>query len=309
MPLPLAGHVHAQGAGGSAGRPVLLPRESHDLRPVARLLCPTELLDLGAGAGGPARILAKALSRSGRTVPRFVLTDLHPRVGAWSAARDAHPEAIDFHATPVDATNVPDDLAAGRARTIINVFHHFPPELATAALRDAVWGAKGVFVAEGFARDPLQFANFLSCSAGVAATTGAEAAGSIELGRVSPSSARERLTPPPRTPASAARQCSRWDQGPALPVDGLESEEDEERAAKPTSQEHVEKRPTRREDWRSSGDSFGHHGRSPSRWFSRRRLPGTPTKKQGSGQSCAAKALIARRGRSTCSHLDGTRLR
>lgn len=121
----------------------------------------TELLDLGAGAGGPARILARALSRSGRTVPRFVLTDLHPRVEAWSAARAAHPEAIDFCATPVDATNVPDDLAAGRARTIINVFHHFPPELATAVLRDAVRGAKGVFVAEGFARHPLQFANFV----------------------------------------------------------------------------------------------------------------------------------------------------
>src|ERR1035437_6581449 len=54
-----------------------------------------ELLDLGAGAGGPARILAKALSRSGQPVPRFVLTDLHPRVEAWTAARDAHPEAID----------------------------------------------------------------------------------------------------------------------------------------------------------------------------------------------------------------------
>ncbi len=120
----------------------------------------SELLDLGAGAGGPARILAEALARSGRTVPRFVLTDLYPRVEAWSAARDAHPEAIDFHAAPVDATNVPDDLAAGRARTIINVFHHFPPELATAVLRDAVRGGRGVFVAEGFGRNPLQFANF-----------------------------------------------------------------------------------------------------------------------------------------------------
>jgi len=119
-----------------------------------------EILDLGAGAGGPARILAKALSRSGRPVPRFVLTDLHPRVEAWTAARAAQPEAIDFHPLPVDATHVPDALAAGRARTIINVFHHFSPELATAVLRDAVKGAKGVFIAEGFGRHPSQFANF-----------------------------------------------------------------------------------------------------------------------------------------------------
>src|ERR1035441_1980902 len=41
---------------------------------------------------------------------------------------------------------------------------------------------------------------------------------------------------------------------PALLVDGLEPQEDEERAAKPASQEHVEERPTRREDRRSSGD-------------------------------------------------------
>src|SRR5437016_1702050 len=43
----------------------------------------TELLDLGAGGGGPARILAREITRAGRTPPRFILTDLHPRVDVW----------------------------------------------------------------------------------------------------------------------------------------------------------------------------------------------------------------------------------
>src|SRR5262245_45599 len=86
-----------------------------------------EVLDLGAGAGGPARILASEIARSGRTPPRFVLTDLHPREDAWAALHAAHPEAIDFVAEPVDATRIPARIGAGKARMIINAFHHFPP--------------------------------------------------------------------------------------------------------------------------------------------------------------------------------------
>ena len=39
-----------------------------------------EVLDLCAGAGGPARILAEEIARAGRAPPRFILTDLYPRV-------------------------------------------------------------------------------------------------------------------------------------------------------------------------------------------------------------------------------------
>jgi hypothetical protein len=119
-----------------------------------------ELLDLGAGGGGPASILAREITRSGRTPPRFILTDLHPRPEVWALARDAQPGAIDFEPRSVDATCIPESIAAGRARTIINVLHHLPPPLAAAVLEDAVRSGRGVFVAEGFERNPLQFANF-----------------------------------------------------------------------------------------------------------------------------------------------------
>lgn len=126
-----------------------------------------EVLDVGAGSGKPASILAREIARAGGTPPRFLLTDLFPRVEAWQALRDEQPGAIDFVPEPVDATAIPETLGAGRVRTIINVFHHFPPELARAILADAVRGSQGVFIAEGFERNPLQFANF--AAAGLAA--------------------------------------------------------------------------------------------------------------------------------------------
>lgn len=119
----------------------------------------SEVLDLGSGGGGPARILVRAIASEGRVPPRFVLTDLHPRTEAWAKVKDEEP-AIDFEARPVDATQIPPSLAEGRARAIINVLHHFPPALASAVLEDAVRSSRGIFVAEGFVRNPLQFANF-----------------------------------------------------------------------------------------------------------------------------------------------------
>jgi hypothetical protein len=119
-----------------------------------------EVLDIGAGGGGPASIVAREITRAGRVPPRFILTDLHPRHAAWAKLRDAQPAAIDFESASVDATQIPARLADGRARTIINVLHHFPPALASAILEDAVRGSRGVFIAEGFERNPLMFANF-----------------------------------------------------------------------------------------------------------------------------------------------------
>lgn len=120
-----------------------------------------EVLDVGAGAGGPARILAREITRAGRTPPRFILTDLKPQIAAWEEARAELPLAIDFEPEPVDATRIPASIAHGRARVVINVLHHFPPALAQRILRDAVEGSSGIFVAEGFERNPLRFASFV----------------------------------------------------------------------------------------------------------------------------------------------------
>ncbi|MBI2522211.1 MAG: class I SAM-dependent methyltransferase [Bdellovibrio sp.] len=118
-----------------------------------------EVLDLGSGSGGPAKIFAHEIQRTGGTSPRFILTDLHPRVTVWESLRSELPGIVDFECSSVDATNIPLLLSTGRVRTIINAFHHLPPHLAQAILEDAVKGGKGIFISEPFDRNPLQFLN------------------------------------------------------------------------------------------------------------------------------------------------------
>jgi hypothetical protein len=121
----------------------------------------SEVLDVCAGAGGPAHILVNEIRRAGRTPPRFILTDLLPQVEAWQVARTAFPDEISFVSTPVDATAIRPEVAGGRARVIINSFHHFSPTLAQRILADAVEGSAGIFIAEPWDRNPLRFASFI----------------------------------------------------------------------------------------------------------------------------------------------------
>ena len=116
-----------------------------------------DVLDLCAGAGGPAAILRREIARSGAAPPRITMTDLFPRVDMWTPLAEP---GLDWVDAPVDATAIPAPLADGRARTVINAFHHFPPPLATAILADAVRASRGIFISEAFGRNPLQFRQF-----------------------------------------------------------------------------------------------------------------------------------------------------
>lgn len=121
----------------------------------------TEVLDVGAGAGGPAAVFVAELLAAGVRPPRFILTDLRPQVEAWRALRDRYPEYIDFVEEPVDATRLPPDLVRGRATAIINALHHLPPALARDVLVSSAERSRGVFVVEGFERTPAGFASFI----------------------------------------------------------------------------------------------------------------------------------------------------
>jgi hypothetical protein len=121
----------------------------------------TEVLDVGAGAGGPAGILIDELLAAGVTPPRFILTDVNPQVESWQRLKERHPRYIDYVSEPVDATRIPPELARGRVTAIINALHHFPPALAKRILVASLDDTKGVFVVEGFERTPLGFAAFV----------------------------------------------------------------------------------------------------------------------------------------------------
>lgn len=113
----------------------------------------SKVLDLCAGAGGPAAILSDAMAKRGHDV-HFLMSDLFPATAQWEALRSSR---LDFVPEPVDATNISPALGAGRVRVIINALHHFPPELARQAIRGACEGAPGVFIAESLVRNPLSF--------------------------------------------------------------------------------------------------------------------------------------------------------
>jgi len=116
------------------------------------------VLDLGAGAGAPGELLASALAARGTPVD-WILTDLFPRPGVWRriAARVPTISHVD---QPIDATAIPGELSRDRARTLLNVLHHFPRPLARAVIRDAIESRAPIFIAEGFERTPLGFLPF-----------------------------------------------------------------------------------------------------------------------------------------------------
>lgn len=117
----------------------------------------SKVLDLCAGAGGPALVLSEAMAQRGHDV-HFLMTDLLPQVAEWQAACAQAPSRLDSVSEPVDATNIPRALGEGRVRVIVNALHHFPPELARKVLRGACQNAPGVFIAESLVRNPLSFA-------------------------------------------------------------------------------------------------------------------------------------------------------
>lgn len=118
----------------------------------------TEVLELAAGAGEPAAVLVEAMQQQRRAAPSITLTDLLPHPGAWRALAARHPQHLAFVPEPVDATHIDPALGRGRARVIINAFHHFPPALAQQVLLGMAKDAPGVFISEGLVRNPLSFA-------------------------------------------------------------------------------------------------------------------------------------------------------
>jgi hypothetical protein len=120
-----------------------------------------KILDLCAGAGGPAEVLCREMLADGKTPPHILETDLFPRTEAWTAARASCPDYLDFVASPVDATQIPKELSADRARVIFNAFHHFPPQLGTDILRAAVDDNAPILLLEGFERDPRGMLPFM----------------------------------------------------------------------------------------------------------------------------------------------------
>lgn len=103
------------------------------------------VIDLCSGGGGPWLTLERELSKNGPA--HVILSDLYPNIEALAGVRTRSGGRLDFHATSIDAANVPKEFNG--VRTMFNAFHHFPPDAARAILADAVAKRRAIVIVEG----------------------------------------------------------------------------------------------------------------------------------------------------------------
>jgi hypothetical protein len=114
------------------------------------------VVDLCSGGGGPWLTLRHQV---GDLAGEIVLTDLYPNRPAMRHAAQRSRNRLRAEAAPVDATQVPPELAG--FRTLFTAFHHFPPATARAILQDAVDSGQGIAIFEQTGRGPVAFALML----------------------------------------------------------------------------------------------------------------------------------------------------
>lgn len=119
-----------------------------------------DLIQIGLDGAGANRVIDLCSGGSGpwlRLYDQFpgveiCLTDLFPNADAFDHAATVTEGRVQSVDTPVDATNVPDDLAG--FRTMFTAFHHFRPDGARKVLEDAVRKGQGIGVFEVTERSP-----------------------------------------------------------------------------------------------------------------------------------------------------------
>jgi hypothetical protein len=117
----------------------------------------SSIIDMCSGGGGPWLKLSPRLHSNGQAASlQILLTDKYPNLGAFQSASAASENHIAFHATPVDATNVPPELRG--FRTMFTSFHHFQPAEARAILQNAVDSNQGIGIFEITRRAPSAIA-------------------------------------------------------------------------------------------------------------------------------------------------------
>jgi len=127
----------------------LLKGASQQIRAVVAASPEHRVVDLGSGAGGPARLLLELVDDD----VQVVCTDLFPNPSALDHSQALAPEGrFSWRKEPVDARDVPADLLG--ARTLFNAFHHLRADDARAVLADAVAKGQPIGVFEFVGRQP-----------------------------------------------------------------------------------------------------------------------------------------------------------
>jgi hypothetical protein len=106
--------------------------------------------DLASGGGRPIATLIEEADKKNVSLPKIILSDLHPDTNAFALMARDYPGRLEYVGETVDAT----DPGAGGARlfSICGAFHHFPPETARRMLANVASRGDGIFIQEIFDR-------------------------------------------------------------------------------------------------------------------------------------------------------------
>jgi len=95
-----------------------------------------EIVDMGSGAGGSMpEVLAQLHTDPAHADITLTLTDLYPNTDAMRAFNNGGVPHIRYQTTPLDATDI--SSAPPGLKTMVNSFHHIPPENARQILATA----------------------------------------------------------------------------------------------------------------------------------------------------------------------------
>lgn len=119
------------------------------LRDVLKHAGENQILDLCSGGGGPIEQISAGL----RSMDvRCVLSDKYPNLAAFRELKERTDEAIDFHPTPVDVMDVPQELPG--VRTMFSALHHFKPADVEAILRQTVDNGRPIAIFDSGDKHP-----------------------------------------------------------------------------------------------------------------------------------------------------------
>ena len=106
------------------------------LTPVLKEKGYNRIVDLGSGSGGIMPEVVQTINKQDESNKiQLILTDLYPntdQIARWNQSEDGY---VVYHPEPVDATKL--DQAPKGLKTMINSFHHMPPESAAKILKTA----------------------------------------------------------------------------------------------------------------------------------------------------------------------------
>ncbi len=94
-----------------------------------------KIVDIGAGSGGVMPQIIQHMNEKGNEKVELLLTDLHPNNEFVKQFNTSHRDHISYSEIPLDAANL--SQAPEGIKTMVNSFHHMPPEIARKILQSA----------------------------------------------------------------------------------------------------------------------------------------------------------------------------